>query len=156
MATSSQIGKLRVNIDGLLELNSFVKGKVRECICPRNSKTDIRELYTERGHPSEDITWATGKAMGLQLTGMFKPCKDCALTEAKKNGMSKMALSCSMVKGKRLFIDISSPSTATMGGKKHWHLIVEDRTEYGFSGFLKEKSESKDVMISSLNDLKAT
>ena len=41
----------------------------------------------------------------------------------------------------RLFIDISSPSTATTGGRKHWQLIVEDSMDYVWSYFLKEMYE---------------
>ena len=45
---------------------------------------DINTLYMELGHPLEVITQATGGAMRLHFTGMFKPCEDCALGEAKK------------------------------------------------------------------------
>ena len=66
-----------------------------------------------------------------------------------------MAVPHSMVKGKRLLIGISSPSTAIMGGNKHWLFVVEDSIYHAWCYFLKEKSELKDVMRSSLKDLKA-
>ena len=47
---------------------------------------DINILYAESGHPLEVIIQGTDKAMGLNLKGMFKPCKDCALRKAKKSG----------------------------------------------------------------------
>ena len=78
-----------------------------------------------------------GKTMGLQLTGTFKFCKACALGKDKMAGVSKMAVPCSMVKGKWLFIDISSPSTASLGGKKHWLLAVGHKTGYVLSYYLK-------------------
>ena len=31
----------------------------------------------------------TGRAMGLHLTGMFKPCEDCALGNATNSEVSK-------------------------------------------------------------------
>ena len=40
---------------------------------------EINSIHTELWHPLEDIIWATGKVMGLQLTGMFKTCENCAL-----------------------------------------------------------------------------
>ena len=72
--------------------------------------------------------WATGNAKSLQLIGTFKPCNACALGRAKMARVSKMAITYSTVKGQRSFIDISSTATVSMGGKKHWLLLVEDST----------------------------
>ena len=79
--------------------------------------------HAELRHTLDAITEANGKAMGLQLIGMFKSCKACALGKAKKE---RVAEPCSIIKGERLFIDISSSSMASMGGKKCWLLEVED------------------------------
>ena len=49
---------------------------------------------------------------------MSEPSKACTLGKAKNAGVSKMAVPCSTIKCKRLFIDISSTSIAGMGGKK--------------------------------------
>ena len=38
----------------------------------------------ELGHPSKSIPHATTKAMGIQVTGAFKPCEGCALRKAKQ------------------------------------------------------------------------
>ena len=46
-------------------------------------------LYAEIGHPLEVITNATGRAMGLHLTGTFEPFEDCALGNVKKSVISK-------------------------------------------------------------------
>ena len=43
---------------------------------------DTNILNAELGHALEVIAHATTKAMGLYLTGMFKPCEDCALGKA--------------------------------------------------------------------------
>ena len=34
-----------------------------------------------------------------------------------------------------------------MSGKRQWHLVVEDSTDYEWSYFLKEKSQLKDVVM---------
>ena len=60
-----------------------------------------------------------------------------------------------MVKKKRLFIDISSPSTASIVSKKHWLLVVEDSTDYSLSYFSQEKFKVKDMMMSLLKELQA-
>ena len=47
---------------------------------------DINVLHAELGHYSKVITWATGRAMGLNIIGIFKHCEDCTLGMAKKSG----------------------------------------------------------------------
>ena len=98
-----------------MELNSFKKGKHESfCVQGRVSikKKKYYELQTELGHPSEEITGAMGKTMNLQLTGTFITCKACTLGKAKKARVSKMAVAHLTVKDDRLFINISSLSTA--------------------------------------------
>ena len=62
----------------------------------------------------------------------------CALGKAKN---ARVSIKRSKIKGKRLFIDISSPSTISLGNKKHWLLVLKDNTNYAWSHHLKEKSE---------------
>ena len=78
-------------------------------------KKDINDLHTVLGHPLEEITQDKGKSIILHLTSMFKHCKVCALSKAKMTRVSKTAVPHSAIKSKRLFIDISSPSTSSMG-----------------------------------------
>ena len=37
-------------------------------------KQNINDLQIELGHPSETMTQATAKALGIQVTDTFKPC----------------------------------------------------------------------------------
>ena len=53
---------------------------------------DINELHIELMYPFEEIIQATGKTMGLKLTGAFKTFEDFALENAKKAGVSKLAV----------------------------------------------------------------
>ena len=64
--------------------------------------------------------------------------------EKQKNGVIKMAVACSTMPGERLSFDISSPS---LGGEKHWILVVEDSTDFAWSYFYK-KIRIKNVMMS--------
>ena len=92
-------------------------------------RKDVDDLHTELGHLSEVITQATEIAISLQLIGIFKSCKAYVLGKAEKDGVSKMAVLHSIVKGRRLFTDISSPSTVNIGGKKHWLFRVKNITD---------------------------
>lgn len=58
----------------------------------------INFLHTELGHP---LKKAIGRTMGHHLTGTFKPCEDWDLGKAKKSEVSKEAVACSKILGKR-------------------------------------------------------
>ena len=78
---------------------------------------NINYLHVELGHPSKTITHATAKAIGIQVTGTFKLCENCALGKAKQCAVSKKSVPHSSFFGGRLFSDISSCSTPTFGDK---------------------------------------
>ncbi len=78
---------------------------------------DVNEYHKALGHPSEAITCGTAHAERILLKGNFSHCEDCALEKARQANVNKKAVPRSTNKGKRLFIDISSPSTKSMGGK---------------------------------------
>ena len=114
-------------------------------------KKNIKDLHVEVGHPSKSIIHATTKALGIQVTGTFMPCEDCILGKAKQRAISKKAF----VQSKFwLFFDMSSPSTPTFGGKKHWLLIIDVSGNFIWSFFLKEKSDLVDFMIGLIKNLK--
>jgi len=125
-----------------------VKSSVKE------KAININEYHCALGHPCEATTRATAKAFGVRLVGQFKPCEDCALGKAKAKKISKVQVKRASKPGSRLCIDISSPSTKSIGGKSHWLLVVDDCTDYAWSFFLKQKSETKDIMIALIKELK--
>ena len=116
-------------------------------------KKDINVLHAKLGHPPEVITHATGQAIGCHLTGMFNSFDHCALGKAIRAASVRWQYS--KILGQRLFFNISSPLTPTLGDKKHWLLIVEDNINYAWSYFQKEKSELKDAMLGLIKNLKA-
>ena len=91
---------------------------------------DIIILHAELGHPSKATTEVISRTMGLNLTGTFKLCGDCALEKDKKSGAGKKAVEYSKILRERLFFDISSPSTPTFGGMNHWLLAKEDSSDF--------------------------
>ena len=66
-------------------------------------KRNVNDLHIELGHPSEAITRSTTNGLGIQVTGMFKPCKDCALVKAKQCAVSKKAVLHLQILGERFF-----------------------------------------------------
>ena len=116
-------------------------------------KWDISNLHLELGHPSEAITRSTTKFFGIQLTSIFKPCENCALGKAKQWAVSKKAVPHSQVLEKRLFFNISSPSTPSFGSKCHWLLVFDDWRDHRWSFFLSEKSNFTQKMLVLINNL---
>ena len=53
-------------------------------------------------------TQVTGRAIGLNLTDMFKPCEDYALAKAKKDIVSKKAVEHSKILEEKLFFNINT------------------------------------------------
>ena len=49
-----------------------------------HKKNIINDMHIELGHFLEDITSDTSESMGIKVAGALKPCKDCALGQAKK------------------------------------------------------------------------
>ena len=86
--------------------------------------------------------------------GMFKPCKDCTLGKAKQHAVSKKAAPCSKILGEKLFFDISTPSTPSVGGKRHWLLVIDNSSDYIWSFFLKENSNLANAMVDLIKNLK--
>ena len=66
-----------------------------------SNKKDINVLDVKLGHPSEILAHATGRAMGLHLTGMFKPCESCTLGKAKMGNVRKKTIMCSKIFGRK-------------------------------------------------------
>ena len=110
--------------------------------------------HNELEHPSNSITHAISKDMGIKVTGTFKAYEDSTLGKAKQQGVSKKTVTQSKPLEERLFFNISLPSTPTLGGKKHWLLVVNDRRNNIWIFFLKEKSDLVDVLLGLIKNLK--
>ena len=73
-------------------------------------KKNINDLHIEIGHPSESISHAITKDMGIQVMGTFKLCEDCALGMAKHQGVSKQALAWSKFLKEKLLFNLNTLS----------------------------------------------
>ena len=68
-------------------------------------ENNINILHTKHDHPpSEVIKYATSGAMGIHLTGMFKPCDDCTLKKKEKGWVSKTDVEHSKILEEKLFL----------------------------------------------------
>ena len=100
----------------------------------------VNEYHVELGYPSKVTTRSTAKALKEQLQGLYVPCKDCAIGEAKQNKVRKETVPRSKQPGERLFHDIISPSMRSIGGSNNWLLVLDDCLDNCWSFFLKKRA----------------
>ena len=81
-------------------------------------------------------------------------CGLCSGT-SKKAGLCKTGLAGSRIKEERPCINVHLPFTASLGGKKHWLLVIVDITDHALSYLFKKKSELNTVTVVLRQDLKA-
>ena len=115
---------------------------------------NICELYKRLVHASLDKVRETANAMGLNLTGKLDSCESCALAKARQANLNKKTVTRFNIPGKRLCIDISSPTAKSLGGKCHWLLVLDDCKDLIWSYFLKEKFDLQHEVICLIKDLK--
>ena len=142
--------------DGWVAGVNFIRNATNEKAVSATAlgKQDINDLHIELGHLLQAIMRSTTKSFGIKAPSTFKPCEDCALGKAKQRVVSKKAVPCSQILGERLFFDISSPTTPTFGGKRHWLLVIDDYSNYCWSFFSSEKSDLTQKMLVLIKDLK--
>ena len=102
--------------------------KVHECKC-------VAQIFRTSIQKKTRIS----KKMDVMVTGFFQTCKVSTLGKAQKTNVSKTVNKCwSYGAVEWLFIDISSPTATSLGGKKYWLLMVNDHTDY-MEFFFKKK-----------------
>ena len=117
---------------------------------------DINAYHNALGHPSEATTRATANARDIKLVGKFEPCEACMVGKTRQSNLTKTPSQKATQNAERFFLDISSPTQPSLGGKRHWLLVLDDKPDKAWSFFLKQKSDLKDVVLPFLKDITAT
>ena len=94
-------------------------------------------LHQLLGHPSEEITRATGLKLGVQMRGVMNHYEGCGLGKMRQKNVSKEQVPRAKEVGERMFIDISSIKYRSAGGAKYWALFMDDNSGFLISRFLK-------------------
>ena len=154
----------RITFDKVFKTgNGFVMGivlipkRIHEFsnLCMTSRKMPIEYVHACMTHPGENTTRLTAKYYGMKIQGTLLPCEDCALSKARQSNLNKTTDVRSKVKGERLCIDISYTGKTSLGGSIYWLLIMDDCTDYLWSYFLKEKSDTTIYVIRLIKDLNA-
>ncbi len=150
--TTEIVGKQSIsteNTENETESTEIVEKVVR-------GKYSVKQLHDTLTHSSEQVTRATGKYLGFEVTGKLGRCVDCAMAKAKqKNVRKENSESRSTVKGGRFYMDISSVSSKSFGGAKFWALFEDEATKCLWSIFMKKKSELAGKTLKLIKDIRA-
>ena len=107
------------------------------------------------GHTGEYHMRTTADYMGIKLTGKLEPCETCTQAKIRQaNVPKKKEKQVPSRPGYRLFIDISSFKHESMGGKRHWLIVVDEFSDCSHSFFLKRKSDQIELPPIWIKELK--
>ena len=116
----------------------------------------IWKFHQITGHTGEHLLRPTAEYMGVKLTGKLEPCEMCAQVKiTQANVPKKKEKQVPSRPGYRLFIDISSFKHESMGGKRHWLIVVDEFCDCSHSFFLKRKNDQIDLLPIWIKELKA-
>ncbi len=122
------------------KLDSSVKEKIAR------KATEINIFHQRLGHPSEASTIKTAELNRIKLKGKFKTCESCIYGKAHQNPVKKWTGTRATVPYERVFVDITSLQHTSLGGSKHWAVVVDDATRFRWSFFMKDKSCLSNIM----------
>ena len=111
-------------------------------------------LHQVTGHPGHQLMADTAKTYMLNVTGVVTKCLSCSLEKIRQKNIPKKNEDTTTNPGERMYLDISSIMDESLGGRRHWAILVDEATRYKHSFFLKKKSDSVDKVSSWLKQLK--
>ena len=130
-------------------------GQVHAAIEPGKS-VPIWKFHQMTGHTGEYLMKTTADYMGIKLTGKLDPCEACTQAKIRQANIPKnKEPQVPSRPGYRLFIDISSFKHESMGGKRHWLIVVDEFSDCSHSFFLKSKSDQIELFPAWMKELKA-
>ena len=110
-------------------------------------KSSMWKLHQITGHTGEHLLRPTAKYMKIEMTGQLSPCEICAQAKIRQANISKKKQKQVSSRPRcRMFMDINSFKHESMGGKRHWLIVVDRFSDCSHSFFLKRKSDQTVVM----------
>ena len=130
-------------------------GQAQAVIEPGKS-IPILKFHHITGHTGEHLLRPSAEYMGIKLTGKLEPCEMCAQAKiTQANVPKKKEKQVPSRPGYRMFIDISSFKHESMGGKRHWLIVVDEFSDCSHSFFLRRKNDQTELFPNWIKELKA-
>ena len=120
-----------------------------------NNGNTLNDWHQKLSHACEAVTKETAKKMKWKVTtDKLDPCVACMKGKFKQTKISKTTNNKAKESGERLFIDISSMNSTSLGGSRYMALVVDDFSGYEWGIFLKNKSDLHKQVIPLLKKLR--
>ena len=111
-------------------------------------------LHQITGHAGQQLMADTAKYYGVNVTGIVTKCLSCSLEKIRQKNIPKKNESTAKNPGERMYLDISSMKDESLGGRKHWAMLVDEAARCKHNFFLKKTSDQVDMVSSWLKGLK--
>ena len=112
-----------------------------------NGKQSKEYFHRVTGHAVHHLIIATA--------GKVNNCLSCSFEKIRQKNIPKKNEDKSKNPGERMYLDISLMRKPSMGGRKHWVMLVDEATKNKKSFFLKKKNEQVEPIIDWIKALKA-
>ena len=96
----------------------------------------------------------TAKYYGVNVSGTVTKCLSCSLEKIRQKSIPKRNENTAKEPGERMYLDISSIKDESLGGRRHWAMLVDEATRCKHSFFLKKKSDQVEMVSSWLKGIK--
>ena len=164
MIELSQTSKTSIKFDRMIPSGSSwlmalktqrLVGQAHAVIEPGKS-IPIWKFHHITGHTGEHLLRPTAEYMGIKLMGKLEPCEMCAQAKiTQANVPKKKEKQVPSRPGYRMFIDISSFKHESIGGKRHWLIVVDEFSDCSHSFFLRRKNDQIELFPNWIKELKA-
>jgi hypothetical protein len=136
-----------------LILSNNINGFSNASISTKRSY-NINQLHKVFGHCGQEVLNNTIKIYGFKSSDNFDTREQCAIAKAQHKNVNKNWLGSSNLPGEHLYVDISSIKERSICGSKIYALIVDYYTDHCLSFVLKNNSDLKIKIKTSLTYLK--
>jgi hypothetical protein len=100
---------------------------------------DVNEAHRLFGHKLGATLKKIATALGVKLTGKFKPCSSCMLVTARRSKVNRVSMVTSETPGERLCVDTTGPFPPAILHEQYVVVVVVEATGYSWSRFSKTK-----------------
>ena len=94
-------------------------------------------LHQATQHAGQQLMNDTAKYYGVNVTVTVTKCLSCSLEKIRQKNIPKKNEDIAKEAGERMYLDISSMKDESLGGRRHWAMLVDEATRCKHSFFLK-------------------
>ena len=87
-----------------------------------------RMLHQVTGHAGQQLMTDTAKYYWVNVTGIVTKCLSCSLEKIRQKNIPKKNENTAKDPGERMYLDISLIKDKSLGGRRHWEMLVDETT----------------------------